>query len=40
MWHAWGRVKGKEKAEVFPLLNYAPRHDDLLGEWRYNSTHS
>jgi hypothetical protein len=30
------RCKGK----VVPVLNYAPRHEDVLGEWRYNSTHS
>jgi hypothetical protein len=28
------RVKGK----VVPVLNEAPRHEDVLGEWRYSST--
>jgi hypothetical protein len=23
-----------------PVLNYAPRHEDVLGECRYSSTHS
>jgi len=22
------------------VLNYAPHHSDLQGEWRYSSTHS
>jgi hypothetical protein len=25
---------------VVPVLNWAPRHKDVLGEWRYSSTHS
>jgi hypothetical protein len=25
---------------VLPVLNYAPRHGGVLGEWRYRSTHS
>jgi len=25
---------------VVPVLNYTPRHEDVLGEWRYSSTHS
>jgi hypothetical protein len=29
-------VKGK----IVPVLNKAPRHEDVLGEWRYSSTHS
>jgi hypothetical protein len=33
-----GYVKGKGK--VVPVLNQAPRHEDVLGEWRYSSTHS
>jgi hypothetical protein len=24
----------------YPLLNEAPRHEGILGEWRYGSTHS
>jgi hypothetical protein len=32
------RVKGKGK--VVPVLNWAPRHEGVLGEWRYSSTHS
>jgi hypothetical protein len=31
-------IKGKGK--VVPLLNYAPRHVGVFGEWRYSSTHS
>jgi hypothetical protein len=30
----------KGKGEVVPVLNEAPRHEDLLGEWRYRSAHS
>jgi hypothetical protein len=30
----------KRKGKVVPLLNYAPRHENVLGEWRYSSTHS
>jgi len=26
--------------KVFPVLNQAPRHEDVLGEWRYSSMHS
>jgi hypothetical protein len=28
---------GKSKV---PVLNKAPRHEDIFGEWRYSSTHS
>jgi hypothetical protein len=31
-------VKGKGK--VAPVLNYALHQEDVLGEWRYSSTHS
>jgi hypothetical protein len=27
-------------SKVVPLLNYVPRHEDVLGEWMYSSTHS
>jgi hypothetical protein len=30
------RVKGK----IVPVLNQAPRHEGVLGEWRNSSTHS
>jgi hypothetical protein len=30
----------KSKVIIVPVLNYAPRHEDILGEWRYRSTHS
>jgi len=30
----------KAKGKVAPMLNQAPRHKDILGEWRYSSTHS
>jgi hypothetical protein len=34
-------VKGvKGKGKVVPVLNEAPRHEDVLREWRYSSTHS
>jgi hypothetical protein len=32
--------KGKDKGKVVPVLNYASRHEDVLGEWRYKSMHS
>jgi len=32
----WFAVKG----EVVPVLNQAPCHEDVLGEWRYSSMHS
>jgi hypothetical protein len=35
LFHLW-KVKGK----VVPVLNKAPRHEDVLGEWKYSSTHS
>jgi hypothetical protein len=25
--------------KVVPVLNYATYHEDVLGEWRYSSTH-
>jgi hypothetical protein len=36
--HMNGSLKGKGK--VVLVLNYAPRHEGVLGEWRYSSTHS
>jgi hypothetical protein len=32
--------EGKGKGEVVPVLffNWAPRHEDVLDEWRYSST--
>jgi hypothetical protein len=30
----------KVKGTVVPVLNKATHHEDLLGEWRYSSTHS
>jgi len=26
--------------EVVPVLNKAPRHEDILGKWRYSSMNS
>jgi hypothetical protein len=36
------RLEGKVKIKVKLSLcfNYAPRHEGVLGEWRYSSTHS
>jgi hypothetical protein len=28
------------KGKIVPVLNLAPRHEGVLGEWRYSSTHS
>jgi hypothetical protein len=33
-------LKGKGEGKVVPVLNQAPRHEDVVGEWRYSSTHS
>jgi hypothetical protein len=33
-------ILGKGEGKFVPGLNEAPRHEDLLGEWRYSSTHS
>jgi hypothetical protein len=30
----------KGKGKVVPVFNKAPRHEDVLGEWRYSPTHS
>jgi hypothetical protein len=27
------------KVKLSPCFNWAPRHEGLLGEWRYSSTH-
>jgi len=34
------RIKVKVKGKVDPMLNQAPLHEDILGDWRYSSTHS
>jgi len=28
------------KVKVVPVLNWALRHEDLLGQWKYSSTNS
>jgi hypothetical protein len=34
-------TRGKwKKGKVAPVLNYAPRNEDVLGEWKYSSMHS
>jgi hypothetical protein len=30
----------KVKVKLSPFFNWAPRHEGVLGEWRYRSTHS
>jgi hypothetical protein len=35
---AW--VTPAKKVKFSPWFNWAPRHEDVLGEWRYSSTHS
>jgi hypothetical protein len=37
--HLRGVVKVKE-GKLVPVPNYVPRHEDVLGEWRYSSTRS
>jgi hypothetical protein len=39
-WWSNYKVKVKGKGKVAPVLNQAPCHEDVLGEWRYSSTHS
>jgi hypothetical protein len=34
------RFKKEGKGKVVPVFNEAPRHEDVLGEWRYSYTHS
>jgi hypothetical protein len=34
-----GKSNGKGKGKVVPVLNEAPYREDILGEWRYSSTH-
>jgi hypothetical protein len=34
------KVKVKVKVKLSLCFNRAPRHEDVLGEWRYSSTHS
>jgi hypothetical protein len=37
----WWKSYNKEVHNVnSPVLNQAPLHEDVLGEWRYSSTHS
>jgi len=40
--HHNGKGKGKGTGKVVPVLflNWVPRHEGVLGEWRYSSTHS
>jgi hypothetical protein len=33
-------VHGKGKGKVVPVRNQAPRHEGVLREWKYRSTHS
>jgi hypothetical protein len=33
------QVKVKVKGKFVPVLNSPPRHEDVLGEWKYSSTH-
>jgi hypothetical protein len=33
-------IKLRYKGKVVPVLNKAPRHKNVSGEWRYSSTHS
>jgi hypothetical protein len=34
------KVKGKLNLSLSVFLIWAPRHEDVLGEWKYSSTHS
>jgi len=35
-----GKGKGKGKVRLSLCFNWAPRHEGVLGEWRYSSIHS
>jgi hypothetical protein len=35
-----GHCKDKVNGKLVPVLNYAPRHEHVLRDWRYSSTHS
>jgi hypothetical protein len=35
-----GEGEAKRKGKVVTVLNKAPRHEGVLGQWRYSSTHS
>jgi hypothetical protein len=36
-----GPLRGETvEGKVIPVLNYAPRHEDVLEEWMYSSTYS
>jgi hypothetical protein len=38
---SWSRdCVGEVKGKVVPVLSLAPRHEGVLGEWRYRSTRS
>jgi hypothetical protein len=34
------KVKGKGKVAPVLFNNWAPRHEGVMGEWRYSSMHS
>jgi hypothetical protein len=36
----YGTGKGKGKFIPVPFFNWTPRHEGVLGEWRYRSAHS
>jgi len=40
MLQACKAVKVKVKLSLCFFFNWAPRHEGVLGEWRYSSTHS
>jgi hypothetical protein len=37
--HVQKKYRNKGKCKVVPVLKKTPRHEDVLGEWRYSSTH-
>jgi hypothetical protein len=38
--HHTNITTSNNKGKALPVLNLAPRHEDLLEEWGYSSTHS
>jgi hypothetical protein len=37
---SYQRTSDRLKVKLSPCFNWAPRHEDILKEWRYSSTHS
>jgi hypothetical protein len=38
--HKFKKTKAKVKVKLSLCFNWAPRHEGIVGEWKYSSTHS